>query len=297
MQLRKRKRVDYSSTTIKTEPSANGTILQKIVPGTRLNNKPVHMRSTTKTSAKAPHANQDSTNNIALRLGSVALKRPTYKSRVDYHNEENQKILPSEMKTLSESLDKWIPVQDKLYYKTLNCPKFLGPKGAETLRLPSDIDILRNIATDLKAMIEYSAKVRLIEDDVLSDGRPPLDTIYKPLINDRRMESIREVSLIKSISDFEVVDRIARIHDINIVDIKSIRQTTIKPILDSTFINRNEVNSISRKLDKKLLKERNTDLPWPNKVKKKKTKTANNQSNYSGGKRPRFADVALFNSA
>ena len=297
MQLRKRKRVDYSSTTVKTEPSENGTLLQKIVPESPLISKPPPMRSTVKRPANTVHVDQETANIVAAGLRKVSLQRPPYKSQVDYSNEEGEKILPSKMHAFSKSLEKWIPVQDDLYYKTLNCPKFLGPKGAETLRLPSDIDILRDIASGLKVMIDYNTKTKLIDEDFMSEGRSPLDTVYKPLISEKRMQSVRDVSQIKSITDFEVVDRIARIHDINIVDIKGIRQTTIKPILDSTFINRNEVNAISKKLDKKLLKERNTDLPWPTKVKKKKTKTAKNKSSYSGGKRPRFADVVLYNSA
>ena len=111
------------------------------------------------------------------------------------------------------------------------------------------------------------------------------------------MEGIKVLSKFEDIPEFEIVDRLAQIHGINIRDIHGLRQANIKPMLDSNFVNKNEVNSISKRLDKKLQKERNNNVVWPTKTKKKKAQNKKNKAKKEiQDSKLRFSNIGLFNS-
>ncbi|SMN21218.1 similar to Saccharomyces cerevisiae YPL068C Protein of unknown function [Maudiozyma saulgeensis] len=314
MQLRKRKRVDYSSTIEASHgkiKNSNATdnlqttthsrtkqrksiVLPKIISSSS-KQKNYQVGASKKKQSPSKRLSEEKILNEKMK--GVTLTRPFYKSQVNYHDEKDAIITISELNQFSRTLDKLIPVQRDLYYLDLKGPKYLGPKNFETLKLPSDINNLQNISNELKQFINYREEAKVREEDLKNDPSKINEASYNPIITKEKMEGIKVLSKFEDIPGFEIIDRLAQIHNINIRDIHGLRQANIKPMLDSNFINKNEVNSISRRLDKKLQKERNNNLAWPTKIKKKKTQTKKNKAkDENSSSKLRFSNIQLFNS-
>lgn len=308
MQLRTRKKVDYSAnadpTTSMNKPKRT-PVLKPKKPKNGMN-----LKSTTSStvvqhndmnkSIGIPKKNRKNINKkdeeLNKKMKGVTLTRPFYKSQTNYRDEENAITTIQELKLFSNTLEKLIPIQQKLYYDDLNGPQFLGPRNFETLKLPSDIQKLKNISSGVSDFVQYKESVENVENLLNTNPDASVDIVYTPTITDERLKEIKMLSQFRDIPEYDMVDRLANIHSINIKDTKCIRNLNIKQNLDSNFINKNEVNVISKRLEKKLQKERNNNVTWPNKIKLKKIQKQQKQSgNPDLTRKIRFIDVPLFN--
>lgn len=299
MQLRKRKRVDYSG-HIKQEPQDDAILNflgityeepKEPEPEKELKRKNIPLtNSTRKSRARKILKNVIiQGESISPSMKFVSLKRPSYESLSDYNNEDDSVLPITSLQEFLRTLDRLIPIQDKLYYKNLTGPKFLGPKNFESLRLPSDIQNLQNIGTNLKQLIELK-----IESEN-SQAHNALSTSYTPTIKTYNEKQIRSLNNLKHFSDNDMVNKVAWIHNINTLDIKELKHISNKNMLDSSFVNIGEVKAISRKLDKRLIRERDMLLEWPTKTKRKKKRT-NPEAQNKNDSDHKFANVPLFNS-
>lgn len=308
MQLRTRKKVDYSAnadSTPSNTKSKKAAVLKTRKPKSAMNLK------TTSSPATGQRNNINKLNNIPKKnrknitkkdeelnkkMKNVTLTRPFYKSQTDYTDEGHAITTIQELKNFSSTLEKLIPLQQKLYYEDLDGPQFLGPRNFETLKLPSDIQKLKDISSGVNDFVQYKESVEKVENMLKENPDAAADFVYKPTITEERLKEIRMLSQFKDIPEYDMVDRLANIHNININDIKCIRNLNIKQNLDSNFINKNEVNVISKKLEKKLQKERNNGVSWPNKIKLKKIQKQQKQTgNPDLTRKIRFIGVPLFN--
>ena len=166
MQLRKRKRVDYSSTIeaastkikyndatnnpdkpvpVRSKPKKSLVIPKVTVPSARTKKnivipKVTQLHAKPKISQQTPSKKKQ---NISKRFSEdkllnekmkgVTLTRPFYKSQVNYKDEQDAITTIPKLNELSKALDDLITVQKNLYYIDLKGPKYLGPKNFETL--------------------------------------------------------------------------------------------------------------------------------------------------------------------
>lgn len=275
MQLRKRKRVNYL----------------KPVAIVDLPTKLVKVETETKDVKDIPLITRKS-KKVRTKLSSKPpiLKRPSYRN---ISQPEIIKKYPgvTDLQSFLATLDKMVPIQDNLYYKDLKVPKFLGPVGYESLRLPDDISKLKIISRQVKNLIDTINEVEKEETGILEGSK----TKYTPAPTQKKvLLQLKQLNKLGKVSDDSTLNHIANIHGINISDIKDIRtikyNTTdgSKLTVNPSVIDRNEVKLISRRLNKPLLREKNNLLTWPAKSRKKKSAESSSNS--------KFANVPLYNS-
>lgn len=309
MQLRTRKKVDYSSNSDSTNSSnrtkkvsvlkTKKSKIESINLKTTSPSHTVHRNNITNTNIipKKPRKNiSKKDEELNKKMKGVVLTRPFYKSQTNYRDERSSITPIQKLRDISNTLEKLIPIQQNLYYDNLSGPQFLGPRNFETLKLPSDIQKLKNISSGVNDFIQYKESVENVEEKLKVNPDAVTDTVYTPIITEERLKEIRMLSQFQNVPEYDMIDRLANIHGINIKDTNCIRHLNIKQNLDSNFINKNEVNVISKRLEKKLQKERNNNVAWPNKMKLKKIQKQQKQSgNPDLSRKIRFIGVPLFN--
>lgn len=151
-----------------------------------------------------------------------------------------------------KNLQRLTKLQNDLYYSDLKIPQLLGPtKECRLFRLPDDIKNFKKITEDLTLLIN---NIESVNQPVFTKQLPsPHDFTNHP----SSMQSL------------------AKLYHIDIRDISD-RLTNKK------YSSRTEIQSISRKLEKPLLKGRDTSLEWPSKPRKR------------DGKHNKFGSVSLF---
>lgn len=177
------------------------------------------------------------------------LERPSYK-REECEWDSSRDTLS--YREAQKSLQRLIELQDDLYYKDLKVPKLLGPtKEYRLVRLPDDIQNFKSINKDISLLIQ----------NIESVDQP---VVMKPLPSPHSVDN-----------GPTSIERLANIYRIDIRDIS-------ESLNNKKHSSRVEVQSISRKLEKPLLKGRDTALEWPAKPRRR------------DAKRSRFGNVPLF---
>lgn len=177
-------------------------------------------------------------------------QRPSFhSSKKDSDSSRNVQLYQDAQKEL-ERLTK---LQEKLYYENLRVPKWLGPsKNCRMLKLPDDLRIYKDISKDLSYLM----------NEICLQTAPPFAKRL-PMPN------------VTAADDPNSIRKVARLYDIDIRDISdNLESTNCSPRL--------EIQSIGRKLEKPLLKGRDTSKRWPLKPKRK------------DGEQSNFANVPLF---
>lgn len=148
----------------------------------------------------------------------------------------------SSYRELQRDLQRLNKLQNDLYYHDLKVPKLLGPtKECRLLRLPDDVKNFQEITNDLTFLIK----------DIESAPQPTFA---------KRLPSPQAIN--KGPSSMK---RLAKLYCIDIRDIsESLNNKKCSP--------RMEIHSISRKLEKPLLKGRDASLEWPAKPRKRDAK-------------------------
>ncbi|CCF58251.1 hypothetical protein KAFR_0E00970 [Kazachstania africana CBS 2517] len=305
MQLRKRKKVDYSSmdedhdeqlgVEVPDVKSAGDDTIRSYLPRVKTEAKDIPLQIIPRRNkpllriSKPVVQSQGRVSNVKI----VKLKRPSFLDRNDV--DDDSRIVDVEMlESHAARLDRLIVLQNELYYKDLTGPKYMGPKHFEALRLPSDIKNLRRISQGLQTLISHRKKLEANADATET---------YVSKTSPGSMSHLMGLNNLTRFTKEEILNQISRIHNIDITDIKDIKDIKYGPgdraknvangvdLLDSNHININEVKSISRKLDKELMKERDNSLAWPAKGKKKfkhSKKQANNRPT-------KFQNIPLYN--
>lgn len=153
---------------------------------------------------------------------------------------------------VQDDLERLVKLQEGLYYNDLKVPKWLGPsKECRMLKLPDDLKIYNDISRDLSFLV----------DEITTDRSTPYkERLPAPPVNSDDSKAIR---------------KLAQTFNIDIRDISDgLQNNNCSP--------RIEIQSISRKLEKPLLKDRDTLRKWPSKPRKK------------DGVHSNFAKVPLF---
>lgn len=193
------------------------------------------------------------------------LKRPCYKS-VKERDDENLQSDTTIYKESLKGLRRLIRIQNDLYYKDLTIPKYMGPsKNFQLLRIPNDLKTLKDISKDLEFL--------------LKEMTTPTTTTTNS--NEYRLSSSSEkvaqslLSYTGSLHDHpSLICRLAELHDI---DIRDISDTLINKTSNSS--SKNEIKSITKKLDKPLIKAKDNSLRWPTKPTKKQQLLNNSRFN------------------
>ncbi|CCE65516.1 hypothetical protein TPHA_0L01630 [Tetrapisispora phaffii CBS 4417] len=146
-------------------------------------------------------------------------------------------------------LEKLVVLQEQQYYKGLDCPKFMGETKYEILRLPSDLSIFKNIITQSTEIIN---KV-----DENNNPQNKRNEFLKQKYKDKPTLNVKEMD------EITLID-IANLHGIDVSDMNS---SIVGNNNNSDKVN---IRSISKTLDKSLLKLRDVRYPWPSRSKKKK---------------------------
>ncbi|EDO16894.1 hypothetical protein Kpol_1024p48 [Vanderwaltozyma polyspora DSM 70294] len=131
------------------------------------------------------------------------------------------------------------------YYKDLTCPRFIGYKNFELLRLPSDVEIFERINSQINNLVErQNNSTKSVSNNIYSSPIP------------KHMNPIKQLSIMDT----------AKLHNI---DISSIKDT----IIDSNYSDRLSMKLINKSIDKPFTRVRdNNKLIWPSKQKKRRLK-------------------------
>lgn len=138
MQLRKRKRVDYTGRNLTSDSPAITTVPSIVVPKKRKLTTTNIIASTV--SSTAPTM---STSNIII---PKPLQRPKFHNTMNSSppDEDFEKIPVLEVQ---KNLLDLIKRQESLFYKNIDKPTLVGLKNFEMLRLPNDLQLLQNIVS------------------------------------------------------------------------------------------------------------------------------------------------------
>lgn len=293
-------------------PPQNNDITNIDQASHNVNNK-VYTRNQSKTESK-PHINTG-LNKIVVNV----LERPSMKT--NFNLQETAESIDT-MELYSKNLERLIDLQYELYYKDLKKPELLGPKNFESLKLPNDLVTLRNIQYGWTKLVEDLKKIEMNKVDIDNHtsvmdnnfnnseylSNCDLTTLNSLLIlnNKLKTENVNGTYYnsntvnnngIKN-DDNSLINAISKIHNINCDNLKDLKSKTLTPDgkvnFDPNFIDPNEIKIISKKIDKPLLREKNNNLNWPNKIKKKKIRGKSAQSMDIDNPTLRFRDVPLF---
>lgn len=142
MQLRKRKRVDYTGKNSASDPSVTTIIPTIVVPKKRKLNKPGMIAPV----IQSPTATLSSSNIIIPR----PLQRPSFRNSAESPtHDDGLEVIP--VLEIQKSLSSLIKRQESLFYKDLKRPTLVGLKNFEMLRLPNDLQLLQNIVNLLQS--------------------------------------------------------------------------------------------------------------------------------------------------
>lgn len=265
MQLRKRKRVDYTGRNSTSEPPSTTTtttiIPSIVVPKKRKLATPNMINSAILSTTTAP-----STSNIII---PKPLQRPKFHNSTSSFppDDDFEKISVSEVQ---KNLSNLIKRQQSLFYKDIHKPTLVGMKNFEMLRLPNDLELLQNIVNLLNSFeqLKSDSKKRpasiassKVFSQTHSDKLKKLLVEKKPLLNHLNHNGTSHQN--------DIIHEIANLHSINLIDLLNLEMYngnchTNNTVLQTTA-NSLTVSSIIKKLDKPILKERNNSLIWPHK--------------------------------
>lgn len=272
----------------------------------------------------------DTTQPINTNLDKIVvtvLERPSMKT--NFELEETIDSIDT-MEFYSKNLARLIDLQYEIYYKNLKKPALLGPKKFESLKVPNDIINLKKIHSGWLQLVEDLKKIETEKARIDLGMNNCFDTPeYLPncdmnKINDlivlssevetRKLEEKYKSSSLYNTNgnlnqpmiqnnatvneEDTLITAVSKIHGINCDNLKEIKSKNLtvdgKVNFDPNFIDPNEIRTISRKIDKPLLREKNNNLNWPNKIKKKKIRGKDTHPMEIDNPTLKFRDVPLF---
>ncbi|CAI4053381.1 hypothetical protein SKDZ_16G2030 [Saccharomyces kudriavzevii ZP591] len=288
MQLRKRKRVDYTGRKLASDPPATTTIPSIVVP---------KKRRLAKTNMITPVAlSASGTLSPSNIIIPKPLQRPKFRNNADPSSQDDLLgIIP--VLEVQRSLSNLIERQEGLFYKDLRKPTLVGLKNFEMLRLPNDLQLLQNIVKLLYSFDQLNSDSKVISASTASSKAfsqahsnklKKLIAEKKPLLSHSNHDSTTHQNDI-------IIHEIAKLHSINLIDLLNLEMynNTSHAIntVSQTTANSMTVNSIIKKLDKPILKERNNTLAWPHKT---RFKTKKNQP-LQNGSLTNNTNITLYN--
>ncbi|CCH62638.1 hypothetical protein TBLA_0H03565 [Henningerozyma blattae CBS 6284] len=202
--------------------------------------------------------------------------------RPSYHTTHIQRHLPEVQKNIIANIPRTIEAIDShlsRFYSGNNIPAYLDTSQLELIRLPSDSYYYNNIQSELSTLFNI-----LFQDSISLDTNVPNTSNYNQKF---RFNSLPKGQInIDSISNHYNIDLLQLSSLFNLSNNESItdnNSTTINPMnipIQQKY--KNEIKSINRKLDKPLIKEKNNNLIWPDKLyslkQKQKKLTSNNNT-------------------
>ncbi|CCK67890.1 uncharacterized protein KNAG_0A02010 [Huiozyma naganishii CBS 8797] len=306
MELRKRARVDYRkpdsresrAQTKKIEEDAAAAAAAAAPSQTKRKKvtKPVAVPVPVK--KKRPHrgvrkpaenrnasksASEEQKRNVMEHL---TLRRPAMKSALDLPQGCLQPV--PEWELHRQNLNKSIHRQNQLFYAGLKEPKLMGMKHLENLKVPNDIHMLAKISQGLQEMIQIRESLER------QKTLPPMQTAPEKGIRSQQLVQLllRGVRFRGKIE--EATSLVAQLHQIDTSYVRDVRLGNLPNAgtIDPNYINLNELKAIGKRIDRPLLKERNNNLNWPQRPKKKQKTTQNWNDMQTAQK---FAKVSLYN--
>ncbi|EJS41367.1 YPL068C [Saccharomyces arboricola H-6] len=275
MQLRKRKRVNYTGRKLASDPSSTTTIPSIVVPKRRKLSKPEM--------AAPAMPNISATLNPSNIIIPKPLQRPKFRNITISSSHDEREMVP--VLEVQKTLTNLIKRQEHLFYKDLHKPTLVGLKNFEMLRLPNDLQLLQNIINLLHSFdqLNKDSKVRPVSttlpkafSQVHSNNLKKLVAEKKLLPNHPNHDGITR-------QNDTIIHEIADLHSITLIDLLNLEMYNnighTNSSVSQTTGNSMTVNSIIKKLDKPILKERNNTLVWPH---KSRFKAKKNQSSQNG---------------
>ncbi|CAL9732689.1 hypothetical protein MOUN0_O03686 [Monosporozyma unispora] len=306
MELRKRKRVDYNNpksvVELKSEGEEKHAPIVKKTKKTVMNNS--NTVSTSSSTTPGDMSNTlENTQNVKHIINNVVLQRPPLKTDTNKVQQDNQTASIETLQEYLSDLSRLTQLQQGIYFEDLKEPQMLGPKHFKHLKFPDDMMNLRKISHGLNDLIKYRA---MLEEQ----GSQAEEYHSKQLSEDRqrKLVSIATHKDIGKVNSEDVTALIATIHGIDSTQVRDIKCNRLyingKINFDPDYVNINEIKSICKKIDKPLLREKNNNLTWPTRMKKKKiNKIVRNKPNDNSEPNPKeshpaykFRNVPLFNS-
>lgn len=197
----------------------------------------------------------------ARTTSSVAkpLKRPCYKS-MEQQDDENLHGDIAFYKESLKGLKRLIRIQNDLYYKDLTVPKYMGPsKNFQLLRIPNDLKTLKDISKDLEYLLKEMSNTNTTEHQSSSS------------------EKVAQALLSYTDTQHDHPSLICRLAELHDIDIRDISDTLINKT--NSCSSKIEMKSITKKLDKPLIKAKDNSLRWPSKPTKKQRLLKNSRFN------------------
>ena len=184
MQLRKRKRVDYTGRNPTSEPPSTTTtttttiIPSIVVPKKRKLATPNMINSTVPSTTTAP-----STSNIII---PKPLQRPKFHNSTSSSppDDDFEKISVLEVQ---KNLSNLIKRQQSLFYKDIHKPTLVGMKNFEMLRLPNDLKLLQNIVNLLNSFEQLNSDSR----------KRPASTASSKVFSQTHSDKLKKLSIEK----------------------------------------------------------------------------------------------------
>lgn len=290
MQLRKRKRVDYTGKNLAPDPSATTIIPTIVVPKRRKLTKPgmigPAIPSTTTTLGAS---------NIIIPR---PLQRPSFRNSAEsLSHDDGLGVIP--VLEIQQSLSSLIKRQESLFYKDLKRPTLVGLKNFEMLRLPNDLQLLQNIVNLLQSFDQLNScnsKARpasIAGSKAFSQAHS--NNLKKLFVEKKHLFSHPNRSSTAHQNDV-LIHEIANLHSINLIDLLNLEMYNSTSHANNTgsqtTANSMTVNSIVKKLDKPILKERNNALMWPH---KSRFKAKKNQSSQNDSSLVNNTNITLYN--
>ncbi|CAI4836058.1 AGK_G0055580.mRNA.1.CDS.1 [Saccharomyces cerevisiae] len=263
MQLRKRKRVDYSGRNQTSDPPSTTTaaVPSIIVPKKRKvvaqNMVSPAIRATTTTLG---------TSNIII---PKPLQRPKFHNSASLSSPDDD---PEKISVLEvqKNLSNLIKRQQRLFYKDIHKPTLAGLKNFEMLRLPNDLKLLQNIVNLLYSFeqLNSDSKTRPVTTSKLKASSQAHSDKLKKMLAERK-PPFSHPSHSGTAYHNDIIHEIANLHSISLVDLINLEVYNNNCHTNNTALqttaNSLTLNSIIKKLDKPILKERNNSLVWPHK--------------------------------
>lgn len=254
----------------------------------------------------------DNTQGLKHIINNVSLKRPALKTVESRQDKDNIETVPIHcLENYSKDLNRLIKLQQNLYYQDLKTPRLLGPRYFKHLKFPDDMLNLQKISCSLEELVSYR---KIIDNE--GEHTETHDCIdetsqYLSVSDQQKLVSIVKQKNLDKLNEEDITLLIANIHGIDSNLVRDLKCNNLyindKIHFDPDYINVSELKSICRKVDKPLLRERNNNLSWPSRMRKKKHKSKNsdnseeNDTNTNPGIKEnhpsfKFHNIPLFNS-